>query len=92
MAGMTVLTQLSLGAWSVIVQGSFWLTAALISFAREKGFEPLVLDTPKNTERAHKFYLKAGIEHIAYEDLPLACRPPYPVEMCDFFVLHLKHD
>lgn len=31
MAGMTVLTQLSLGAWSVIEQGSFWLTAALIS-------------------------------------------------------------
>lgn len=68
------------------------LYAALISFAREKGFETLVLDTPKNTERAHKFYLKAGFEHIAYEDLPLACRPPYPVEMCDFFVLHLKHD
>lgn len=31
MAGMTVLTPLSLGVWSVIVQGTFWLTAALIS-------------------------------------------------------------
>ena len=41
------------------------LFAELLDFAYEHKFKELVLDTPKNTERAHKFYEKAGFNKVS---------------------------
>lgn len=37
------------------------LYAELLSFAKEKGFTTILLDTPYNTVRAHKFYEKRDL-------------------------------
>lgn len=47
----------------------------------------LILDTPQNTHRAHKFYEKAGLVKISGEDLPV--QYDYPYKDCDFFLLKL---
>lgn len=62
----------------------------LFSFAQKHGFEMLILDTPKNTERAHKFYEKAGFEKIEKEQLTIVY--DYPYSDSDFFCLKLDKD
>lgn len=60
----------------------------LIEFARINHFKTLILDTPKNTDRAHKFYKKSGFRKIAKEELPV--KFDYPYDDCDFFLLSLN--
>lgn len=64
------------------------LFAELLNFAHEHKFKELVLDTPKNTERAHKFYDKAGFKKVSQKDLPIKYDPPY--KDSDFFQLKLS--
>lgn len=63
------------------------LYETLLSFAREKGYETILLDTPRDTERAHKFYRKAGFKEITEADLPI--KFSHPIKDCDFFILEL---
>lgn len=63
------------------------LYAELLLFARRGGFREIILDTPKNTERAHKFYDKAGFVKIEVEALPVVY--DYPYKESDFFLLRL---
>lgn len=64
------------------------LFAELLDFAYEHKFKELVLDTPKNTERAHKFYEKAGFNKVIQEDLSIKYDHPYTDS--DFFQLKLS--
>ena len=59
----------------------------LLQFAKANGFKTLILDTPKNTDRAHKFYAKAGFEKITKEQLEIVY--DYPYDDSDFFRLQL---
>ena len=63
------------------------LYARLLDFALEHNYKELILDTPKNTARAHQFYEKAGFIKIPEERLPV--KYDYPYEECDFFHLSL---
>lgn len=63
------------------------LYAHLLSFAKEKKFETILLDTPYNTVRAHKFYKKAGFKKVVEDMLPIKFSHPY--KDCDFFLLEL---
>lgn len=65
------------------------LYAELLSFAQKHDYRELLLDTPKNTERAHKFYEKAGFVKISEKDLPVKFDHPY--KECDFFKLIPLH-
>lgn len=62
------------------------LYGVLLEFARANGFERLYLDTPKNTERAHRFYERAGFEQVPKSAVP---DYDYPYEDSDFFRLDL---
>lgn len=64
------------------------LYETLLAFAKSKGVKRIILDTPKNTERAHKFYEKAGFKKIPKEELPVVYDPPY--EDSDFFSLKIN--
>lgn len=59
----------------------------LLDFAKEKGYTTILLDTPSNTERAHRFYEKAGFQKVLEEELPIQFSHPY--KDCDFFLLKL---
>lgn len=59
----------------------------LIAFAKKRAYKTILLDTPRNTKRAHTFYLKAGFKQINEEDLPIRFSHPY--QDCDFFLLEL---
>lgn len=63
------------------------LYEVLLAFAKSKGVKKIILDTPKNTERAHKFYEKAGFKKISKEELPIVY--DYPYEESDFFSLEI---
>ncbi len=63
------------------------LYAVLLNFAQEQGIKKLLLDTPKNTKRAHRFYEKAGFQKIEENQLPVVY--DYPYENSDFFSLEL---
>ena len=63
------------------------LYGVFLEFAKRNNFKKIILDTPKNTDRAHKFYEKAGFEKIRKEELPIAY--DYPYTECDFFILDL---
>lgn len=63
------------------------LYSFLLSFAKDKGFKTIMLDTPRNTVRAHKFYEKAGFKKVGENELPLTFSHPY--KDCDFFLLKL---
>lgn len=63
------------------------LYETLLAFARKQGVKTLVLDTPKNTGRAHRFYQKAGFEQIKKEEIPF--QYDYPYDDSDFFRLEL---
>jgi len=59
----------------------------LLAYAKERGVRQLILDTPKNTGRAHHFYDKAGFQKIEQDQLPFAY--DYPYKDSDFFMLDL---
>lgn len=59
----------------------------LLAYAKEKSYKIILLDTPYNTDRAHKFYEKAGFQKIKEEDLPVRFSHPY--KDCDFFIMLL---
>lgn len=59
----------------------------LLTFAKKRAYKEILLDTPHNTERAHKFYEKAGFQKVNEEDLPIQFSHPY--KDCDFFLLKL---
>lgn len=63
------------------------LYGRLLERARARGLRTLVLDTPGDTERAHRFYEKAGFRKVEKAELPVQYDPPYPD--CDFFRLDL---
>lgn len=63
------------------------LYQVFLTFAKSKGVNRIILDTPKNTERAHKFYEKAGFKKISKEELPIVYDQPY--EDSDFFSLEI---
>lgn len=63
------------------------LYTVLEEFAKSHHFKTIILDTPKNTERAHLFYEKAGFKKIKKEHLPITY--DYPYDDCDFFLLSL---
>lgn len=60
---------------------------ALLAFAKKKAYKTILLDTPYNTKRAHKFYEKAGFKKINEQELPIRFSHPY--QDCDFFMLEL---
>lgn len=64
------------------------LYSTLIEFAKTKGIKEIILDTPKNTHRAHKFYNRAGFEKIQKEEIPI--QYDYPYSDSDFFRLKLE--
>ena len=66
------------------------LYASFLSIAKEKGFTTILLDTPHNTVRAHKFYEKAGFKKVEESELPLTFSHPY--KDCDFFLLNLDDE
>lgn len=59
------------------------LYETLLSFAKENGVKKIILDTPRNTDRAHQFYEKAGFHKISKDQLPVDY--DYPYEDSDFF-------
>lgn len=63
------------------------LYSELLAFAKKKAYKTILLDTPHNTVRAHKFYEKAGFKKIQEKDLPIQFSHPY--QDCDFFLLEL---
>lgn len=63
------------------------LYGRLLDFAKKSGYKTILLDTPRNTERAHKFYEKAGFVKVSEEELPVRFSHPY--RDCDFFLLKL---
>lgn len=63
------------------------LYETLLNFAKENGIKRIILDTPKNTDRAHKFYEKAGFQKITKEELPIEY--DYPYEDSDFFSINI---
>lgn len=65
------------------------LYAAFLQFAREQGFHTILLDTPKNTVRAHRFYEVAGFQKVTKQELPVSYHHPYADVDCDFFCLNL---
>lgn len=63
------------------------LYATFLNFAKEQGFSKIILDTPKNTDRAHSFYEKSGFKRIQKEELPIEY--DYPYNDSHFFYLDL---
>lgn len=63
------------------------LYGELLAFAEEKGYKTILLDTPRNTNRAHVFYDKAGFRKVEEKDLPIQFS--HPIKDCDFFLLEL---
>lgn len=59
----------------------------LLAFGTAHGVKKIILDTPKNTDRAHKFYERAGFQQITKEALPVCYA--YPYADSDFFCLDL---
>lgn len=64
------------------------LYAVLLRFATEHNVKRLVLDTPKNTDRAHQFYERAGFQKI--EKNQLFVQYDYPYEDSDFYCLEIR--
>lgn len=63
------------------------LYGVFLEFAKLHGFSRIILDTPKNTDRAHLFYEKAGFRRIEKEELPVEY--DYPYDDSHFFYLDL---
>ena len=65
-------------------EGNSMMYFYLLRWKRDK---TILLDTPHNTERAHKFYHKAGFRQVKETELPIKFSHPY--KDCDFFLLEL---
>ena len=63
------------------------LYSLFLDFAKVHGFSKIILDTPKNTDRAHLFYEKAGFKRMGKEELPVEY--DYPYDDSHFFYLDL---
>ena len=63
------------------------LYSVLLDFAKKNGVKKIMLDTPYNTTRAHKFYEKAGFKKVSESELPMRFSHPY--KDCDFYLLSL---
>ncbi len=63
------------------------LFSLLLEFAKKKGAKKILLDTPRNTVRAHKFYERAGFKKVEREAVPVKYKTPY--EECDYFILEV---
>lgn len=59
----------------------------LLAFAKQRTYRRILLDTPFNTDRAHRFYEKACFQKITKKELPIQYSHPY--QDCDFFLLQL---
>lgn len=59
----------------------------MIRFAGENGIRAIYLDTPKNTDRAHHFYERAGFKKVGIGQIPISY--DYPYQDSDFFCLTL---
>lgn len=66
------------------------LYSVLLGFAKNSGVKMLLLDTPKNTDRAHKFYKAAGFKILEEEQLPVVFDHPYGDS--DFFYLLIDQE
>lgn len=64
------------------------LYSTLLSYAKSHNIKNIILDTPKNTDRAHRFYERAGFQQIDLSQLPICY--DYPYEDSDFFCLELS--
>lgn len=64
------------------------LYTTLSDYAKENGVQRLLLDTPRNTDRAHKFYEKAGFQRITKEEVPILYE--YPYADSDFFLKEIE--
>lgn len=53
----------------------------------KNNYKTIMLDTPYNTTRAHKFYEKAGFKKVTEDELSIKFSHPY--KDCDFFILNL---
>lgn len=65
------------------------LYRTLLDFAQKQNIKTILLDTPRNTTRAHKFYEKAGFRLVDETELPVKFSHPY--SDCDFFLLDMEH-
>jgi len=65
------------------------LYTVFLEYVKTNNYRTIILDTPNNTKRAHKFYQKAGFKQISYEEMPIKYSCPYDIGMCDFFMLEL---
>lgn len=65
---------------------SIWIKGCYSAYW--KSWRQIILDTPKNTDRAHLFYEKAGFKKIEKEELPIEY--DYPYDDSDFFCLTLN--
>ena len=63
------------------------LYSMLLTYAKDKNVQTILLDTPYNTHRAHDFYYKAGFSKVLEDELPIKFDHPY--KACDFFMLNL---
>ena len=63
------------------------LYSEFIKYAKEKKFNTIVLSTPKNTVRAHKFYLKAEFKLVNKSEIPVEIDAPYSES--DYFICTL---
>ncbi len=63
------------------------LYSYFLDFAKKNKYKTIMLDTPYNTTRAHKFYEKAGFKKFTEDELPIKFSHPY--KDCDFFILNL---
>lgn len=63
------------------------LYTVFLDFAKVHGFSKIILDTPKNTDRAHSFYEKSGFKKIEKKELPI--KYDYPYDDSHFFYLDL---
>lgn len=63
------------------------LYTAFLDYAKAHAFSKIILDTPKNTDRAHLFYEKSGFKRIEKEELPVEY--DYPYDDSHFFYLDI---
>ena len=64
------------------------LYGRLLDFAKGHGVHTILLDTPCDTVRAHKFYERAGFRKVTKDELP--CKYDPPIKPCDFSLLELQ--
>ena len=66
------------------------LYAKFLNYALCNNFKTIVLSTPKNTQRAHNFYKKAGFKLTDKKNIPVTIDDPY--SECDYFILEITPD